>query len=247
MNSRTISRKDTKELSKNRKNTEMALIGQLTAGDGVTTKFTVENLPQILFIANSGQLQDIESIVVTVDGTTIWNCELGDENLLDILAQLGHNIIDGANNLNSSFFLLSNGYLEGVPCVISITNADATATPNVYGFSLAQVGIGDFDPTNLDTQIVLQSQNKEFAGLLFDYIVFDDANYSKADIVFSSGRAESDLTETELKTLLSLTGNVPAGIEADNQIVIDNTQGNIESLKLYASSGGNLNVLTFKL
>lgn len=218
----------------------MSLIGTLAAGDGTTTDFTLENLPEIIFIGDSGAVADIEGLTVVVNGEVAQRNELGNEALLDVIGQLGHQIIDGTNNLNSSFFILGNGELKGQPCKISITNADGAATPNVYGLSFSEVDLEEFNPVSQEVDTCLASKFKQVGGDEFDFLVFDDANFSVADVVFMSGHSESQLTEVELKTLLSISGNVPAGIEANNIIAIDNRSGVIESVKLYATSGGAL-------
>lgn len=221
-------------------------IGQLTAGDGTVTTFTLQNLPQIIFVGDTGALQDVEGIEIDVDGQPIWALAISDEGVLDVLAQLGHYMADGANNLSGSFFLISNGYLENVPCTVKITNADGVATPTVYGIWLNQTDINNFDPVEARTEIVLQSQPKYIDGTQFDYLLFDDGNYQKADIQFATGATMSALTEIELKALLNQFGNVPAGVEAGNVIVVDNTAKMIASITLYAT-GGNITVVNINM
>ena len=143
--------------------------------------------------------------------------------------------------------MTGNGYLENVPVTLKIINADATATPAVYGFSINQVDKENFDPQSMLVNTVLASKQTDFPGASFDYLVMNDANFSAADIIFEDGHAESQLTEGELKALLVLNEEVPASVQENNYIVVDNTEKRIRNMRLYAGAGGQIDVVTIQL
>jgi len=211
----------------------------LTTGNAIKTSVVVDWVPSIILIGDAGAVPAIEGLIVTIGGRTVQQYQQTNANVLNTLAQLGHDVADGANNLNGSYFMISRGFIKKQTCQLDFINSGAF-TPIVYGYSMSKGNVDD-SIVSLFSDLVLVDQSQLFEGDTFDYLVFEDDNFNGADIEFADGHFEGQLTEAELMGLLATTTNVPAGVAASDVIAIDNTFGNIKSVTLYATTG-NLSV-----
>lgn len=207
------------------------LIGQIEAGDGVTTTFTLQNLPQYLFVDSIWNNLNIEGLEIEIDGQTVWSLKDQDPNVMEAMGQTG---VPSVGVDNGTIFQISNGYLENVPCVVRVTNA-AASSADLYGVSVQSVPLADFNPTEARTEIVFDSQSKQMFGESFDLICFDTTNFDKCDVVLESGYTMANIGLTELQAFLLMMGS-SLPVVSSSTCVIDNSTDFFRSITFYAKN-----------
>lgn len=199
-----------------RKGVAPILLGAVGAGVGVTTSFTQQFLPQLLWFTTPSN-PDI-NIKVSGDGT-VWD-----------IAGVGVNEFASIRQLSrtSSFYLiqLATGLVTGKMVTYSITNQNAAAF-NVYGDSKRTPVGSQLAYLCANQQVCLANSGFTFRN--FSYLSFPAAGATdRYNITYMDGTQQPFDSRDELKAMLQLYQNSISTVGFN----IDNVGGEIASVQV---------------
>lgn len=192
------------------------LLGVVGAGVGITTSFTQQFLPQLLWFTTATPA-DI-NIKVSGDGT-VWD-----------VAGLGVNEFATVRQYSrtANFFLLqlSTGLVTGKMVTYSITNQTASAF-NVYGDSKRTPVGNQSQYIAANQQVCLASSGFTFRN--FMYLSFPAAGAAdRYNVTYSDGTQQPFDSRDELKAVLQLYQNSISTVGFN----IDNVGGEIKAVQV---------------
>lgn len=190
--------------------------------------------PQLLLIGNVDDDNPVSSIVVEIGGVTYQNVQ--DQVATQVLSKLAMAGLLGGDVKKGQIIRLADGQIEtpGKDCLVTLTNAVAAAY-EVHTFS---TGPGS-KAIVFDQGTITSREKKTFSGI--EYLTFPDANFDQADIQFTNGHRESKLGLKELRALFCMSmGVVDANGLLSTYNVVNLISSGIESITIYAGTGGNV-------
>lgn len=208
----------------------MAQLGTLTTGAGVVTTFTgLSQLDEYLLIGDADTANPLQGLQVEVNGETLVNI-----NAQALITAYAKWLMETVGTAVGFLFKFATGRVKG-NTTIRLTNSGAT-TPGVFAFSDADGGV----PFIVATDVILAGGYSEFSNFTALF-VNAPANLQQAIVTFTNG-FQSTMTAVELGAYFSLTNQADADGYLGGVIAIDNTAGNIASIRMFAT-GANLSVL----
>jgi hypothetical protein len=212
------------------KRENMAQIGTLTSGAGVTTSISgLSQLEEFLVIGDADTAMPLQGLTVEQNGETLFNCQ--NQALLGAFAKWLQEICGAVVGL---MFKLATGRIKG-STNLRLINSGAT-TPGIFAFSDSDGG----RPVLGGQEVILAGSNTEFTS--FDALfITAPANIQQAVVTFSDG-FQTIMTPAEIGAYFSLNNQAEADGYLNGCAVIDNSKKNIQSVRLFAT-GANLTVL----
>lgn len=212
----------------------MAQIGTLTTGAGVVT--TIPGLSQMdeyLVIGDVDTANPLQGLQVDVNGVTLVNITV--QALITSFAKW---LMEMAGTSVGLMIKLSTGRVKG-NTTIRLTNSGAT-TPAIYAFSDSDGGL----PFLVATEVILAGGYSDFNSFSSLHISAP-ANIQQAIVTFAGG-FQTVMSMPELCAYFALTNNSEADGQLGGVVVVDNSRGNIENVRVFAT-GANLNVLKVQI
>lgn len=212
----------------------MAQIGTLTGGSGVNTTIAgLSQLDEFLLIGDADTANPLQGLTVEVNGETLINIQ--SQPLITAFAKW---LMETTGTAVGLLLKLATGRIKG-NATIRLTNSGAT-TPAIFAFSDSDGGL----PFIVSTEVILQNASSEFSGFSA-LMVSAPANLQQAIVTFSDG-FQTTVTAPELGAYFALTNQAEADGYLGGVLCIDNSSGNIQSIRMFAT-GANLNVLVVKI
>lgn len=223
----------------------MDILGNLTTGAGVTTRFQQNYAHQFLVIGDGLTPPDLNGINVTQGGDVTQRIDIsGNTEIMEVYSQLIAREVmglDPAGNQLGYVIPINDGFNPDPKMLYSIVNG-AAQTPEVRAYSMKR-GTGKFVRSGMEE--INANSSQWFYD--FDYLIFDDANFDYADITFGDGHQEGGMDEIAMGSLAMLGGPLPNDIGGGNVIVVDNSDKRITGILLNVTGGGALTVINTKL
>jgi hypothetical protein len=211
----------------------MSLIQVIPASTEVT--FNVQNIYEFVQIGAIGS-NPVADLTVIISGKQRITATA---SLLKTINGIGMAGQGASGVVVANVTQVANGGKGNEQVQITVNNTVATPV-NVYGFSTS---VNNGTCVVMNESSVVANSNDTYED--FEALAFGTANFDNAQIEFADGWSDR-LSLEELKGLLakltpalSLTDLVVAGF-----LAIDNRLGFIKSIKIYANSGGAINVLS---
>jgi len=213
----------------------MGQIGTLVTGAGVTTTIAGQaQTDQYLLIGDVDTTNPLQGLSVEVEGTTFINIQ----SAVLITAYMKW-LMETAGAVIGLLIKCATGSIKR-NTTYRLTNAGAT-TPAIFSFSSEGNGTGV--PLVAGTKGINATSFDDFSQ--FSCIMIDTpANVSTFEIVFSDG-TKSTLTPVEVDALFALTNQSEANGRLGGVTVLDNTAGNIQSVRVNTTAA--VTVLVVKL
>ncbi len=211
-----------------------SLVGVMTTGAGVVTPIDLPFVPSIILVGTVDVDLPVQGITTSIGGKNTQ--EITDQTVIQALSKLFMQGLLGADVKVAQIWKVANGQIDlkdGQKFRINLENAGAT-TPNVYAYSEQfgnrAIAVGQ-DSINARGNAIIQGVTA---------LLFEDSNFSKADITYNDGHVESDLSLVELASILAQDEVCDADGKLAGVNVINFASNGISSVKLYAGSGGDL-------
>lgn len=212
----------------------MAQIGTLTGGAGVNTTIAgLSQLDEFLLIGDADTANPLQGLTVEVNGETLINIQ--SQPLITAFAKW---LMETTGTAVGLLLKLATGRIKG-NATIRLTNSGAT-TPAIFAFSDSDGGL----PFIVSTEVILQNSSSEYSGFSA-LMVNAPANLQQAIVTFSDG-FQTTVTAPELGAYFALTNQAEADGYLGGVLCIDNSSGNIQSIRMFAT-GANLNVLVVRI
>lgn len=209
-------------------------LGPLNASNPTT--FTLDYVPSFVLVDATDADLVVDSITLTVGGRTYQ--EITDQNVIQAISKLLMKGLLGADVKVAQILKLATGEVrnigDGQKCKLILGNAGIT-TPTVYAFSSAEGSMANIITIGQDS---INARGN--AILSASFLLFEDTNFSKADILYLNGHKESDLSLVEIAAMLAMDQATDADGKLATVNVIDLAANGIAEVKLYAGAGGAL-------
>lgn len=209
----------------------MAQLGILASGAGTVTTFAgLSQLDEFLLIGDADTVNPVQAISVEVNGETLVN--ITSQALISAFAKW---LMESVGTSVGGLLKFATGRIKG-NATIRLTNSGAT-TPAVYAFSDTDNGL----PFVVSTEVVLQNGYSEFRGFSALFLSAP-ANVGSCIITFADGFQTTMTNAAEIGAYFALTNQAEVDGYLAGVAVIDNSAGNIQSVRVFAT-GANLSVL----
>jgi hypothetical protein len=208
----------------------MAQIGTLASGAGAITSIAgLSQLDEFLLIGDVDTTNPIQGLTIEQNGETLFNCQ--NQALLGAFAKW---LQESAAGPVGGMFKLATGRIKGSTNIRLINSG--TTTPGIFAFSDSDGG----RPVLGGQEVVLAGSASEFTN--FDALfITAPANLQQAVVNFTDG-FQTVMTPAELGAYFNLNNQSDADGYLNGCVVIDNSQKNINSVRLFAT-GANITVL----
>lgn len=219
----------------------MALITTLITGAGIVTPVTGQSqCESLLVIGDVDTANPLQSLVVEIDGTTYINIQ-NQPTLITAFAKWQmESINSGASGVVGLMLKVATGKIDK-QTNYRFTNNGAT-TPSIFGFSDNGAGV----PLIASTKNVNPNSYEDFAKFS-SLFLNTPANVASVEILFRDGH-RATMSIQEVDAYFNLTNQAEADGRLGGVSVIDNTGGNIESVRINTNStAGGVTVLVAKL
>lgn len=227
-------------IAKNQLNT---LVGVMTTGAGVITPIDLPYVPSFILVGTTDTDLPVQGITTSVRGVTIQ--EISDQTVIQAFSKLFMNGLLGADVKIAQIWKVSGGEValqDGQKFRINLENAGAT-TPNVYAYSPKDQESGTDELIRIGQDSINARGNATIQNVTS--LAFEDTNFSKAELVYSDGHVESDLSLVELASMLAQDQTTDADGKLIGVNVINLRSNGITQVKLYAGTGGALSYYTW--
>jgi hypothetical protein len=212
----------------------MAQIGTLASGAGTVTSFNgLSQLDEFLLIGDVDTTNPLQGLTVEVNGETLINIQ--NQALITAFAKW---LMETVGSVVGLLLKFATGRIKG-NTNIRLVNSGPT-TPAIFAFSDSDGG----RPFLVATEVILPGSYSDYSG--FSALFLNaPANVQQAVVTFADG-FQTIMTAVELAAYFSITNQAETDGYLGGVAVIDNSAGNIQSVRVFAT-GANLNVLKVQI
>jgi hypothetical protein len=212
----------------------MAQIGTLASGAGVVTSFNgLSQLDEFMLIGDVDTTNPLQGLTVEVNGETLINIQ--NQALITAFSKW---LMETVGSVVGLLLKFSTGRIKG-NTNIRLVNSGAT-TPAIFAFSDSDGG----RPFLVATEVILPGSYSDYSGFSALFLSAP-ANVQQAVVTFADG-FQTIMTAVELAAYFSITNQSETDGFLGGVVVIDNSAGNIQSVRIFAT-GANLNVLKVQI
>lgn len=212
----------------------MAQIGTLLSGLGTVTNIAgLSQLDEFIVIGDADTANPLQGFQVEVNGETLINI-----NSQPLITAFGKYLQESVGSSVGFMLKVSTGRIKG-NTTLRFTNS-GTTTPTIFAFSDSDGGL----PFIVSTEVILSGSYSEY----FDFsalFITAPANVQQAVVTFTNG-FQTTMTSVELGAYFNLTNQAEADGYLGGVVVVDNSAGNVQSVRLFAT-GANLSVLVLRI
>jgi hypothetical protein len=218
----------------------MSRIGALAGTDGLLNTFTLAYVPSAIIVGSPDNGLVSSRLSVTING--VITQQVPTQALIDAIAKYKNGGMLGADVKVGMGLPIGDGNLPGdekADVTIELTEVGTTA-PSVYAIK-GNVGTGRF--VMLNPSKITDGNNNDFRA--FTALFCNPANVNEVQVRKINGFSEK-LVPVEIAYDFIGKGNASdADGYLNGMMCIDNSDGQIESVTIYAS-GGDIDVVTLK-
>ena len=208
----------------------MSQISTLGSGAGVQTIVNLQYTPAYVYLGTVQTVPPLQNFSVSIAGRQTIN--INNSGLITAFSQW---LMQSRGTGVGYMLKVANGNLPNQETQLRFTN-DGVTTPDIFAYSDAKGTNAIFASTS--------SINASANNLItdFDGLFIDPTNFQDAEFTFSNGFTDR-FTATDIASYFLQTNQSDANGLLSTILAVNNVGRQIESVRIYANSSGNVEYL----